>query len=237
VGVRMNLRTCGGTEALSRTLYNAGQSEDAGQALAALEASGFPRPYGLAGFSLEGTWPSGTPGMAGGASRADVVAAVNPTLDLENCVRMLERPENAFYHFYFVRRLRSHLLRIRRTRPVPGPDPIPRHLRSLREFDALYTAPDGGYSSAGEYYRDAAAAPHLSGLKVPTLILSSLNDPFVPPEIFTPHHGILPETLRFLHTSRGGHVGYWQDGAPHFWAGRALLDFMEQAVVRHGRTG
>ncbi len=38
--VRMNLRNCGGTERLSTTLYNAGQSDDLARVLAALEGTG-----------------------------------------------------------------------------------------------------------------------------------------------------------------------------------------------------
>lgn len=42
--VRMNLRNCGGTEALSRTLYNAGQSGDLGRVLEALDQARFLHP-------------------------------------------------------------------------------------------------------------------------------------------------------------------------------------------------
>ncbi len=230
IAARMNLRTCGGTEALSRTLYNAGQSEDAGRSLEALEEAGFPRPYALAGFSLGGNLALRYAGMAGSGCRADAAAGINPPIDLELCVRTLERPENAFYHAYFASALRRHLRRTRKVRPVPGPDPVPRWARTLRGFDTLYTAPDGGYASAEDYYRRASAAPHLPGLRVPSLILSSLNDPFVPGATFAPHHGLLPGTLRFLHPARGGHVGYWQAGAPRFWAAEALLDFLERAA-------
>jgi predicted alpha/beta-fold hydrolase len=40
--VRMNLRNCGGTERLSKTLYNAGQSDDLARVLEAAGAAGLP---------------------------------------------------------------------------------------------------------------------------------------------------------------------------------------------------
>jgi uncharacterized protein len=230
VPVRVNLRNCGGTEALARTLYNAGQSEDAGRVLEELESAGLPRPFGVVGFSLGGNLALRYAGLAGTNCRADAIVGVNPPVDLEACVKCLEEPRNAIYQAYFTWKLCRLLRRIRQARPVPGPDPIPRTIRSVRRFDTLYTAPDGGFPSAEDYYQQASAGPHLKSLCVPTLILSSLNDPFVPAEMFTLNglHGT--GRLRLLLPARGGHVGYWQSGSPRFWAAKVALDFLEEVT-------
>jgi hypothetical protein len=117
----VNLRNCGGTERLATTLYNAGQSDDAGKVLEDLKAAGFPRPYALMGFSLGGNLVLRYAGLAGEACLADAVAAVNPPVDLEACVRCLEQPRNAFYQAYFTWRLCRLLRRIRRVRSISGP--------------------------------------------------------------------------------------------------------------------
>lgn len=234
--VRVNLRNCGGTEALSKTLYNAGQSEDVGRVLGELETAGLPRPFGLVGFSLGGNLALRYAGLAAADCRADAVVGVSPPVDLEACVRCLEEPRNAIYQAYFTWKLCRLLRRIRSSRPVPGPDPKARVIRSVRRFDTLYTAPDGGYPSAEAYYREASAGPHLKSLRAPALILSSLNDPLVPVEMFGSSSRNVPGGLRLLLPARGGHVGYWQSGAPRFWAAKAALDFLEEVTPSRGRS-
>jgi predicted alpha/beta-fold hydrolase len=225
VVARMNLRTCGGTEALSSTLYNAGQSEDAGRVLAELERLRFPRPHVAVGFSLGGNIVLLYAGREGAASRADAVAAINPPVDLEQCARALERPENRLYQAHYTRRLCRDLRRIARHRPLPGPRLSRRRVGTLRRFDTLYTAPDGGYPSAEVYYAEASAAPHLARIDRPALIISAANDPIVPPGIFARHRDAA--CVRILTPSAGGHCGYWQADRPRFWAAKEILDRLD----------
>jgi uncharacterized protein len=232
IAVRMNLRNCGATEALSRTLYNAGQSDDADRVLETLEAEGVPRPYAAAGFSLGGNLIRRYAGTSGTACRVDAVAGVNPPVDLEACCRAIELPGNWLYQTHFVRLLCDQIRRVRRLRPVPGPPAIPWRIRTVRRFDALFTAPDAGHRSAEAYYAEASAGPRLEGVRRPALVLSAANDPFVPVGMFAPHRGTQPRFLRFVHPARGGHVGYWQGGARPFWAGEAVLDFFDDALGR-----
>ncbi|HEU5180853.1 MAG TPA: alpha/beta fold hydrolase [Candidatus Polarisedimenticolia bacterium] len=229
ITVRVNLRNCGGTEALARTLYNAGQSDDAGSVLESLAEAGFARPFTIVGFSLGGNLVLRYAGMAGGRCHAAAIAAVNPPVDLEASVRSLERWNNAVYHGYFTWRLCSLLRRIRRVRIVPGPAADPLRIRSVRRFDELFTAPDAGYASADDYYRHASAAPFLETIAVPTLILSSRDDPFVPAEIFRSAREACPR-LTLVQPGRGGHVGYWQAHPPRFWAGWAVLEYLEEVL-------
>jgi predicted alpha/beta-fold hydrolase len=223
---RLNLRNCGGTEALSETLYNAGQSDDADAALSALEDKGLPRPHVLLGFSLGGNIAMRYAGLSGGACRADAVAGINPPVDLTLCVAAIERAENALYNAYFTRGLCAQLRRIRRVRDVLGPRASLRTIRGIRAFDELFTAPDAGYRSAADYYRGASAGPVLSGIRRPALILSAQDDPFVPVAMFDAHRAA-STALRFSHPHTGGHCGYWGASWPRFWAAEVALRFFE----------
>lgn len=225
--VRMNLRNSGGTEARSRTLYNAGQSADAGRVLAALDGAGFPRPLSAIGFSLGGNVVLRWAGTAGEGVLADRVAGVNPPVDLLRCAETLERPANWGYQAYFVSLLCAQIRRVRRIRPLPGPPADPFRVRTVRRFDGWWTAPDAGLPSAEAYYAWASAGEHLSGVRVPALVLSAANDPFVPLAAFDRYRGTASPHVRWLHPRRGGHVGYRQRGPQPFWAAGTLLDFME----------
>jgi len=226
---RVNLRTCGGTEALSSTLYNAGQAGDADAVLAALEARGLPRPYALVGFSLGGNIAMKYGAVAGGACRADAIVGVNPPIDLHACIDALERPGNRLYQAYFTRKLRNQLRRIRRVRNVLGPETSSPAIHGVRAFDDAFTAPDAGYANASAYYTDASAGPLLPGVRRPAFVLSSVDDPFVPVAAFERFRDACPN-VRFVHPPRGGHCGYWSVERPRYWAGEAALAFLDEAL-------
>jgi uncharacterized protein len=226
--VRVNLRSCGGTEAMSETLYNAGQSEDADRILAALEREGLPRPFELVGFSLGGNIVLRYAGLSGEACRADAVCGVNPPIDLAACLDALERPANAPYHLYFTREMCVQLRRIRKVRTVAGPPARWWSIGGVRRFDDLFTAPDAGYPDAATYYAAASAGPVLHGVRRPTLVLSASDDPLVPASMFEPFRQASPNVY-FVHPGGGGHVGYWQEARPRYWAARALLEFFDSS--------
>ena len=231
---RVNLRNCGGTEGLATTLYNAGQSGDADAVLAALEARGWPRPFALLGFSLGGNIAVKYVGSSGASCRADVVAGVNPPIDLEACMDALELAGNRLYNAYFTLKLCRHLRRIRAQRPVAGPAASPRSIGGVRGFDDLFTAPDAGYANAIEYYRASSAGAVLSGARRPTLILSAADDPFVPLAAFERFRGASPH-VAFTHPASGGHCGYWGQARPRYWAAAAAMAFFERSAPGFGR--
>jgi predicted alpha/beta-fold hydrolase len=233
VSVRMNLRNCGGTEALATTLYNAGQSDDVGRVLAALDEGGFPHPFAAVGFSLGGNVLLRYAGLAGANAAAVAFAAVNPPIDLERCAQAIEQPRNCVYGFHYTVRLCRHYRRIQQVRDLPGPHPAAHRIRSVRRFDAIYTAPDADHDSAEAYYAWASASPRLAALRTPTLVLSAADDPFVPTEMFDPHRGVAG--MRFLHPPHGGHCGYLQSSRPRYWAAEAILAFL--ARPGEGRKG
>ena len=205
--VRMNHRNSGGTEGRCRTLANGGQSEDVGQVLRALDGAGFPRPLAAIGFSLGGNLVLRWAGMRGEGAIADRVAGVNAPVDLERCCAALERPGNWAYQAFFVSVLCRYVRRMRRVRHVPGPAAVPAVIRTLRRFDAFFTAPDAGLATAEAYYAWGSAGAYLPGVRVPGLVLSTVNDPFVPLSIFQPHRVAASPMLGWLHPARGGHLG------------------------------
>ena len=103
------------------------------------------------------------------------------------------------------------------------------HIRTMRDFDHRYTAPDGGYTSAEDYYHQAGAGHVLSSIQVPTLIIAAQNDPFIPYPIFTaPNIGENP-WIRLIAPQFGGHCGFFQrrhPGEDAYWAENRLMEFI-----------
>jgi predicted alpha/beta-fold hydrolase len=227
--VLLNQRNCGGTEHLSETLYHSGLTQDPRFVLEELIALDGLDRLAVAGYSLGGNLALKLAGEYGPdappALRA--VGVVSPTMDLAVCVDALERAANRVYEWNFVRNLKSRLRRKARHFPRRFDLSRLRHVRTVREFDDVYTAPHFGFGTAERYYREASSARVVERIAVPTLVLSAADDPFVPPEQFD-----LPALRDNPHvtvavTSNGGHCGYLDEGTcdDGYWAERTLVGF------------
>ena len=99
---------------------------------------------------------------------------------------------------------------------------------TLRLFDELYTAPRNGFADALDYYRRSSAAPLVPRIRVPTLILTARDDPFIAVE---PFEGLrAPAHVRVQIAPYGGHVGFLgRDGAGGIrWADRRVVGWLVQ---------
>jgi predicted alpha/beta-fold hydrolase len=122
----------------------------------------------LAGYSMGGNLVLKMAGEAGASAQAlRGIVAVSPNIDPAACVAALERPTNWFYQRYFLTHTKARL----RRKAVHFPDKLDLHLldkvNTLREFDETYTAPDGGFHSAADYY-ERVGARRPARIQVPT---------------------------------------------------------------------
>ena len=229
--VLLNQRNCGGTEHLGPGLYHSGLVDDAALLIRELAArDGIVRVV-AAGYSLGGNLalrlagthpPAQLPSLKG-------VCAVSPVLDLEACVRTLERRSNVVYQWNFVRNLKNRMRRKQRHHPgvfdLSGLDRI----HTVRQFDAVYTAPHFGFESAEDYYYRAAALRVIDGIRIPALVISAEDDPFVPHQSFRDPALTANPNVTVVITKHGGHCGFL--GSPNgngddgYWAERQIVDF------------
>ena len=225
---RMNMRGCGGGEALCPLLYNAGLDTDL---LAVVDeiARRVPR-LALVGFSLGANLALLMLGRRRGALPPGLSAAVavSPPLDLSACADAMEAPRNRLYQRRFVRMLSDSYRRRQRARPDLFPAGREVGLRTVREFDERITAPFGGYESAADYYARSSAGPWLAAIDRPSLVLSAQDDPMIPAESVA--RWALSPTVRREITGTGGHVGFvGPSRAPGwFWAAERALRFVER---------
>ena len=74
------------------------------------------------------------------------------------------------------------------------------------DFDEMYTAPRWGYAGALDYYRRASSMVWLSRIRLPTLILTARDDPFVAIEPFV--HASANAAVELNVVAHGGHMGF-----------------------------
>ena len=230
--VRMNQRNCGGTDALSPTLYHSGRSQDIAAVVQNLINQDRISRLALTGFSMGGNLVLKLAGEWGRESPPQfrAVAAVCPAMDLAASADALHLPSNRLYEYYFVWNLRRRLRA--KARLFPGVfDTSRMHgVMSLRDFDDKITAFYSGFDGAADYYARAAAANVVDRIAVPALIIHAANDPFI---------RILPETRRkirdnpnitFMETGDGGHCSFLAapDGYDGRWAEWKIVEFMRK---------
>ncbi len=225
--IRVDLRGAGKGLHLARRGYHAGCSEDVRAALEEVQRWSPSSPLLVVGFSLGGNVALKLAGEAAdrplpGLAR---VAAVGPPIDLKRCSDLLAQRRNRFYEKFFLRDLVAAARKRQRLFPDLPPLHLPRPF-TLRGFDDLYTAPRSGFADALDYYRRASALPLIHRIRVPALILTARDDPFIavaPFEELSPPPGV---TLCVL--PRGGHLGFLgHDGAGGIrWAERRVLEWV-----------
>jgi predicted alpha/beta-fold hydrolase len=228
--IRMNQRTCGGTEHLTPTLYNSGLSGDYRAIMEELtRVDGLDRLW-LVGYSMGGNLVLKAAGEIGRTVPALAgVAAVCPNINPTVCARALEEPRNWIYHRHFLTRLKSRLRRKAALLPgkwdLTGLDDIDR----ISEFDDRYTAPDGGYRSGADYYDRAGARHVLDAIAVPTLIITAQDDPFIPYSMFTVPLISRHPHIRVVAPRHGGHCGFIHRDYTRedpYWAENRIVDFL-----------
>jgi len=252
---RMNMRNCGGTSHLSTTLYNAGMSSDVLNVASHLtERFNFENVF-LCGFSLGGNlvlkaageYGAGGPGNIKGNEPVKVplagVCSICPPIDLESCVRQMEKGVNRIYEKNFVLSLKLRVYE--KARHFPGRYDLVklRQIRTVRSFDNVFTAPDAGYASAEDYYRGASAQHVLSSIDCPTLIIAAKDDPLVPFSSFETLDNLVQDLRRtLLAPTNGGHVSFIHKksirseaaaGAPcdPFWAEWQAVGFFKSLTA------
>ena len=226
---RFNMRSCGGTESVSgKTLYHSGQTCD----LLAVAREIFRengRPLILAGFSLGGNVVlklAGELASDAGAMIAGAIAVSTP-IDLAACARQLARPENLVYSYRFVDRLKK---RIRlKERLTPGSFALERlrDVRTVYQFDDVFTAPSFGFGSADNYYATQSSNQFLDRIRVPTLVVQAQDDPLIPFSVY--RHPALRENscLTLVTPQHGGHLGFVSRTRPRFWLDPVLMEWIE----------
>jgi predicted alpha/beta-fold hydrolase len=228
---RFNMRSCGGTEAVSgKTLYHSGQTSD----LLAVSREIYKRngrPLILAGFSLGGNVVlklAGELGDAGQALLAGVIAVSTP-IDLAACALQLTRPENIVYSRRFVDRLKKRI-RLKESL-TPGSFPLERlkDVHSVYEFDNLFTAPSFGFGTADNYYATQSANQFLERIRVPALVIQAQDDPLIPFSVYRHPAFLHNPCVTLVAPKHGGHLGFVSRNArsrTRFWLDGVLLEWI-----------
>jgi hypothetical protein len=228
--VGFNFRACSGEPNLRARTYHSGETDDLAHVLLHLRKRFPGRPLGLLGFSLGGNVALKYLGERGGESLAGAGVAISVPYDLSAGADHLEATllGRHLYTRYFLRSLKQKVRD--KEHLMEGQVALESlwNVPTIRRFDDLLTAPLHGFVDAEDYYRQSSSSGYLAGIRAPTLLLHSIDDPFLPAA------AVPREAMRdnpWIHpvlTPRGGHVGFVTGSlaAPRFWAEASAARFL-----------
>ncbi len=213
--LRVSFRNCGDTEHLARQLYHGAMTGDVRAILETMRGTwGMERLY-LTGVSFGGNLLLKFLSECGDAVPAGLqgAVAISAAIDL-NGVTFTEGLAWG-YERYFLRKLKRKMRR--KVRFSPGGEALRdrvaelRGARTLRDFDALITAPLNGFGTPTNYYTQASSADHLDRIQVPTLLIHSEDDPVVPFEMYRARMDLIRANPKLVTAfpETGGHVGFY----------------------------
>lgn len=225
--VGMNYRSCSGEVNKMPRTYHAGATEDVVTVIEWL-CTHYPyAPLGIVGVSLGANILLKFLGEA----KRDVAAAVaiSPPFDLFTSSQVLAHGSGRIYDrnilWYLKQNMEqkshqvSHLVDMKAIQAA----------KTIHDFDVACTAPLHGFKSVGEYYEQCSSKQFLSSIYTPTLIIRSIDDPFLDP-YDVPYKVIEKNPYLFSAiTPYGGHVGFAEGILLHrltWWAHEETTQFL-----------
>jgi uncharacterized protein len=231
-------RGCGAELNRAPRFYHSGETSDIDAVARRLLAEDPAAPFVFAGVSLGGNVLLKWLGELEDAVPRRIVAAaaVSVPFDLARASRHIDRGFARVYQRHFLRSLRRKAL----AKLDRYPDLMSRSriesARTLYDFDDAVTAPVHGYDDADDYYARSSSIRFLTRVRVPTLLLSAFDDPFLPSSVLAQARQVAAEN-RFLNVefpALGGHVGFICGGnplRPFYYAEWRVAEFLEHALT------
>jgi predicted alpha/beta-fold hydrolase len=241
-GLALNFRSCAipldeprGEPILNRgdRMYHSGETSDLDWLVGELERRQPGLRLGLIGASLGGNvllkWLGERGESAPQAVRA--AATISVPYDLAAASRHLESGFGPHYVRYFLDSLKPKALAFAERHPGKVDVDGVRAAKTFWAYDDAAVAPVHGFKDAADYYACSSSIDFVDRIAVPTLLLSSVDDPFLPPEVLPEVERRAAACVECRFTSKGGHTGFvtgppW---APRCWGEERAVAF----VARH----
>ena len=240
--IGLNFRSCSGELNRLARMYHSGDTADI-QFILQLLSDRFPdRARGAIGFSLGGNALLQLLGSSDGAASFGLSAAavISVPYDLSAGADHLVRPGSKLYAAYLIRKLQRKVRAKRQIMPAYIDMRRALAATTFREFDDAVTAPLHGFDGAEDYYRRSSSKQAISGIRIPTLLVHSMDDPFLPSRCVPVEAAKSNPFVTPVFTKAGGHVGFvarswpWR---PRFWAEQEVARFLGLALCDGAPVG
>jgi len=175
----LNYRSCSGEMNRTKTMYHSGFTTDLHMIVTKL-ADQYDEIY-LIGYSLGGNMnlKYTTDGVSTVHSNIKAVISISAPIDLAGSSERISSWYNYQYQYNFLQTLNAKM----RIKAAMHPETIDindiKKVKTLIDFDEYFTGPLHGFDGAQDYYNQCNALQFLENVKLPTLLISSEDDPFL----------------------------------------------------------
>ncbi len=226
--VAWNFRGSSGEQNRLLAFTHSGASHELAEVVDWAAGAGGYRSVALVGFSLGGNLTLKYLGESGATLPAAVRCGVAYSVpcDLRGSAETMAAGGNRIYMSRFLSDLRVRMEA--KSRQFPGRISMEGYgkVRTFREFDGRYTAPLHGFRDAEDYWERSSSGRYLAGIRVPTLLVNAMDDPFLSPGCFPRELAAASEWLHLEMPEHGGHVGFVSMGGNgEYWSERRAVEF------------
>ena len=225
-----NFRSCSGEPNRQLASYHSGSTSDLETVIKHAQRNSYTE-IALIGFSIGGNKTLKYMGMQSESLSPEILGAVvfSVPCDLESSANQLAKKRNTLYMKNFLDSLKQKLNEKKHIYPKEIDVNNFSKIKNFYDFDSLYTAPMNGFMSAEDYWSKSSSKPYIKRIKVPTLMVSAKNDPFLTPECF-PYEQADENPMFTLETpEHGGHIGFMSaDHDGKYWSEERALSYLNQ---------
>lgn len=207
--VNVNFRGCSGEPNLKYRSYHSGATEDLVDVIQhLLETREYSDIY-IKGFSLGGNMTLKYLGENEHIpSQIKAAIAISVPCSLYGSCKELHTFKNRPYHDMFKSYLKEKLRQKQKLFPDKISDSDIKSIKTLKDFDDIYTSKAHGFKDALHYYEKSSSLQFLKNIKTPTLIINALNDSFLSHECYPVKDAKNNPNLYLEMPKHGGHVGF-----------------------------
>jgi hypothetical protein len=229
-------RSCSGELNRQQRFYHIGETGDL-QLVITYALTKRYQTIHLMGFSAGGNVTLKYLGEQGENLSPTVKRAVvfSVPLDLMGSAGRLEQWDSLIYNYRFNRTLKRKVLQKAVAMPGVFPTSTISKVRSIREFDDLFTAPQNGFRDVTDYYTQSSSLQFIPTIAIPTLIVNAKNDPFLSPECFPYKLAEELPNVWMEFPAQGGHCGFparengINGGA--YWSEQRAVEFLTDTRI------
>ena len=229
----LHFRDCGDYRNRLPRRYHAGETNDLRYFLETLhetpESAANAGPITAVGYSLGGNVLLKYLGESGDETPLRAATAVCVPLNLHECAEALDQGFSRLYQRHLLKRMKLSISRKFDQHTAAFDWNKAMSARTFAEFDDWVTAPLHGFDGMQDYYDRCSSVHFLADIERPTLVINSLDDPFMTPEVI-PGADQLSEHVTLEVAAAGGHVGFIDGGTPWrptFYLPDRILGFLQ----------
>ena len=235
----LHSRDCGDYRNRLPRRYHAGETNDIRFFLERLRTEGHEGPIMAAGYSLGGNVLLKYLGENGVSTPLHAAAAVSVPLDLQISSNAITQGFSRIYQRHLLKRMKNAVRRKFDQYTAAFDWHRAMDAETFAEFDDAVTAPLHGFSGKDEYYDRCSSKSYLKQIQRPTLIINSLDDPFMTPEMI-PDEEQLSDCVTLEVSEHGGHVGFISGGMPwrpEYYLPKRITDFLASHITEPQEAG